>query len=525
MNWPEILLSAAALVVAFAAMRRSNSSDPRREAHEAAVLQAFQEMRSVLETLPGRIADEMSASPLREAMEGVRESLGGLREAVGDEARNQKATAEELAAGIRSGMEQVREAVQASGAVVCGSLDGLSTRLGEVAAATAKREGAGSRELEEALRQGIGSLAQALESQSGALRTAISAEGQKVSGSVAEMAQTLGRIQSGTDHLAQLESLASSRQAAEADLARSMAGLTEEITQRDNRREAAMHERRSEVSLERQALVRGLEGLEQKLVALDEAMARRDARRDEAIEKRRREVGSEREVLAGGLSSLERRLESLGQELPAKIAIEIAARPAPLPELEELAIAVRESGHLRGDVGRQVADAVSRVGSQLQEAGQLADESRQRTSEALDQSMAGLQSLADALRSSLEPLAQALSSHGQVVVPLVEALGATKDRMEEASSTFRANQVEFAASVDVFSRSAQDLGGGLSAFAREGEREGMEDPRQAQKALLEALERLLSGFAESLKSHLNEADLRLREAVVELATRLPPPQA
>jgi len=51
--------------------------------------------------------------------------------------------------------------------------------------------------------------------------------------------------------------------------------------------------------------------------------------------------------------------------------------------------------------------------------------------------------------------------------------------------------------------------------------QGLLDPRQAQNALLEALERLLKGFSGSLAALLSESDLRTRETLAELAARLP----
>jgi len=207
--------------------------------------------------------------------------------------------------------------------------------------------------------------------------------------------------------------------------------------------------------------------------------------------------------------------------LPVRIAEEVAARPAPAPELEELAVAVRESGHLRGDVARQVADAVSRVGQELSESGRSTAADREAAAASLEQAARALAGAVDAVREAVAPLQGALSAHGEALAPLSAALSAARDRLEESAGTHRANQVEFAASVDVFGKAAQDLAGGLSAFAREGELGVTEDPRAVQKAQMDALDRILTGFSESLKALLAESDLRTREVLAEIAARLP----
>ncbi|HXP90286.1 MAG TPA: hypothetical protein VN931_05080 [Fibrobacteria bacterium] len=219
-------------------------------------------------------------------------------------------------------------------------------------------------------------------------------------------------------------------------------------------------------------------------------------------------------------TSLENVLSAL-ETLPVRIAEASAAHRAPAPELEELAVAVRESGNLRGETERQVARAVAEVGRELSESADRARDDREAAAKALDAALERMEQVASGVRSALEPLEGLLASQGASVAPMVQALEATRDRLEEASGTQRANQVEFSATVEVFGRAAQELSTGLSRFAREGEMEGLLDPRQAQNALLEALERLLKGFSASLAALLSESDLRTRETLAELAARLP----
>jgi len=232
-------------------------------------------------------------------------------------------------------------------------------------------------------------------------------------------------------------------------------------------------------------------------------------------------------ALLGGVDALGKTFAESVAALRADLAtsserlLQAAATPAAAPELAELALAVRESGSLRGETERQVAQAVAEVGRELSESADRARNDREAAAVALDAALERMEQVASGVRSALEPLEGLLASQGASVGPLVQALEAARDRLEEASGTQRANQVEFSASVDVFGRAAQELSTGLSHFAREGEMEGLLDPRQAQNALLEALERLLKGFSGSLAALLSESDLRTRETLAELAARLP----
>jgi len=207
--------------------------------------------------------------------------------------------------------------------------------------------------------------------------------------------------------------------------------------------------------------------------------------------------------------------------LPVRTAEEIAMRPAPAPELEELAIAVREAGALRGDSVRSIADAVSRVSDRLEASEENGRAAREDAAARLAQSLVSLESIVTGVRESLAPLGEALRGHGESVLPVAKGLELAQDRLEEAAVSLRANQVEFSASVGIFTSAALDLSTGLGAFAKSGTEEASHDPAAVQQALLEALERLLTGFAESLRATLAESDLRHREALVELAQRIP----
>lgn len=564
MNWVELLLSATALVLAAAAFRRASSSDPRKESREAAILQGFQDLRTTLESLPGRIADETAASPLREAVEGVRESVNRLGESLGEHLHEQSQAQRVGQAAVEQGLERLQGGLQAvasqveSGAkatvasvnTASGNLQGAATFLASEVAnvsseSTQINKGIVGLCAEVAsVGKAMGSLLAETSKIPPALAQSSADVVQAVASSVATNAELLTKSLS--EPLPQVEDpdrgLVASR------LSELVDGLQQVVEgQRESRREAQASAQSQERGLQAQILsleamrsdlgaLRLLEGLsgsaksaadslESKLQEwIEQAKLSDESSQARSIQQAELASGERKEIVEA-VSLLALGLEALGRDMPVRIAQESAARPAPHPELEELAMAVRESGHLRGDVGRQVADAVGRVGQQLSESGQRAEESRERAGGALDAALASLQQLAGDLRASLSPLSDALTGHGQLVAPLATALGAAKDRLEESSCSLRANQVEFSASVELFTQSAQELQSGLALFAREGEKEGAEDPRAAQKALLEALERLLGGFADSLKAHLSESDLRMRETLTELTTRLPAPQA
>lgn len=236
--------------------------------------------------------------------------------------------------------------------------------------------------------------------------------------------------------------------------------------------------------------------------------------RDERLVKALEDLALE---TSGGLEALRDTVAAL----PARTAEEIAARPAPAPELEELAMAVRDAGALRGDSVRSVADAVSRVAERLEESAENGRAAREDAASRLAASLATLEGVASGVREALLPLGEALKGHGESVLPVLEGLGKAQERFEEAAVSLRVNQVEFASSVGLFTSAAQELSTGLGAFAREGSEDDARDPAAVQQALLDALDRLLTGFADSLRATLAEADLRHREALAEIAARLP----
>lgn len=529
MNWIELFLSAAAMLLAAAAFWRTWSSDPRKENKDMAILQAFQDLRTTLESLPGRIADETSASPLREAVEGVRESVHRLGESLGEHLEQQTQAQAAWHGAMEAGLERMAESqktvavgVDSSAKLVVSAVQAVS---GTLEAALGKVSG-------EVVKIPAG-IAQA----STAITQSVAAGAQKTADLVSKaLAESAGKTDDSSQEIviAKLDAVVESvQQVVEVQRqARQDAQVLAQARERDAVAQLqAMESMRSELGA--LSLLAPLSGsvdsavrtLETKLQAMiDQARAAQADLQAQAAEQAQQASG-ERKELSESVGLVVAGLEVLGREMPVRIAQESAQRPAPHPELEELAMAVRESGHLRGDVGRQVAEAVGRVGQQLTESGARAEESRERAGVALDQALGSLQELAADLRVSLSPLSEALTGHGQLVAPLASALGAAKDRLEETSTSLRANQVEFSASVELFTQGAQELQTGLALFAREGEKEGAEDPRAAQKALLEALERLLGGFADSLKAHLSESDLRMRETLTELTTRLPAPGA
>ncbi|MBK8804416.1 MAG: hypothetical protein IPN71_20610 [Fibrobacteres bacterium] len=528
MNWIELLLSATALLLAAAAFWRTWSADPRKDTKDLAILQAFQDLRTTLDSLPGRIADEVSASPLREAVEGVRESVRLMGESMGDHLVQQTKAQTAWHAGMELGLARNLESQQA----VAGSVES-----GVKAVVTAVQNASAA--MDAALAKVSGEIVK--------IPAAIAQSATEVTRSVATGAQQTA------DHVAKAltesapKSDGTSQEIVLAKLDSAVEGVQQMVeVQRHARQDAQTmaQARERDAASQLQALetlrtsLGALSLLESLSTSMDVAVRTLDARLQAMLEQaataqvdalaqatlQLEQASTERKEIADAVALVVAGLDTISREMPVRIAQESAQRPAPHPELEELAMAVRDSGHLRGDVGRQVAEAVGRVGQQLSESGSRAEESRERAGVALDQALSSLQELAADLRVSLSPLSEALTGHGQLVAPLATALGAARDRLEEASTSLRANQVEFSASVELFSQGAQELQSGLALFAREGEKEGAEDPRAAQKALLEALERLLGGFADSLKAHLSESDLRMRETLTELATRLPSPQ-
>ncbi|HOX51638.1 MAG TPA: hypothetical protein PKY05_09130, partial [Fibrobacteria bacterium] len=350
MNWIELMLSAVALILAAAAFRKAWSADPRKDANEVAVLQAFQDLRTALDALPGRIADEVSASPLREAMEGVRESVRRLGEGLGEQMARQteaqaqaRQTLEAGLEGLARGQETFAGRMEANATSAAASLkqavDAVETSVGKVAAEVARIPGAISRSATEASQAVVASTQMAVEQ----IQTEIAKIPSVVSQGSAEVVRTLASSAERTAELVGQEvarSLpvpdATAQDALVAKLEelatgiRELSGLQQEI-HRDSLVRAQAREREGAVQIQ------ALESIQSKLEGL--ALL---------------------ESIAIALDSANAALESMSRDLPVRIAQESAARPAPHPELEELAMAVRDSGHLRGDVGRQVAEAVGR---------------------------------------------------------------------------------------------------------------------------------------------------------------------
>ena len=542
-----LLLAAAALAMAFAAYRRSaaDGSKDAAGARDAALRQELSELRGALDSMPGRIADEIAASPLREALEGVRESItrtnevfdehvvrvgqgiessvmalqtcidrgfhgvGGSIEAVRNEAG---AGFKALGAGLessRSSTESVVRALQASDpSRVLASLEAVMVRQADAASAAAAAERAG------------------------ALHAALD----KIEGAVAPLAGSVDRISLRVDALPQgLEPQFARVAAAVSGLS---AGLTEIVESgRENARvfSGAVSSDKVVGAVEAQAASfdRVVDAIQAQSLAADRIVAALGQGGDSgevvaAVRELGQEVSKSAKIaeeaslpVLEGLESLSRELGEAISALPLKIAEASANHARPMPELEELAIAVRESGHMRGDAARSVADAVSRVGQELSESADAASSARSESAQSLQVALERLEAFSAQIESRLAPLADALKGHGDAVGPIANGLSLAQDRLEEAAASLRANQVEFAASVGLFTQAAQELSGGLSLFAREGDRQGAEDPRAAQKALLESLDKLMGGFAESLKALLTESDLRTREVLTEIAARLP----
>lgn len=317
------------------------------------------------------------------------------------------------------------------------------------------------------------------------------------------------------------DSASSASTSSAAALEQSVASLRSEIaSSRGDERVATLLEETLEASRARavklDAVLASLGSLGSALQAASESLSELRASGIESARYQQRVLGAV-EPLSSGLDAVRQELSSI----PVRAAEEIAARPAPAPELEELAMAVRDAGALRGDSVRSVADAVSRVAERLEASAEDGRSAREDAASRLEQSLASLESVASGVREALAPLGDALRGHGDAVLPVAQGLGVAQERFEEAAISLRANQAEFAASVGVFTNAAQDLSAGLGAFAREGADDVARDPAAIQQALLESIEKLLGGFSESLRATLVEADLRHREALVELAARLP----
>ncbi len=481
-----LLLAAAALAVALAAFRRSNAANQAQSsARDQGIRQDLSDLKTAIEALPGRFADEVSGSPLREAVEGVRESvaragqtLEGHVERVG---QGFVASTKALEASIDRGFEVSAQKIDA----VRVASEATSKVLAEI------DPKGGFQSLEGAFRE----LLKAADEHADAREKSLEAGIRKVELSLLPVVDSLGRLMGRVDALPEgLEAQFARLEAATAGLSQ---GMTEIVG-----------------AVRALADVQGTSGDDDRVVDGIASLGQELSNVAKAAE------AASLPVLES-LGSLSRDLRASLAALPVQIAEASAAHARPMPELEELAIAVRESGHMRGDASRAVADAVSRVSQELSESAREGAAAREEAAASLTKAMESLEVFSRGIEDRLAPLSDALKGHGDAVAPMAQGLNLAQDRLEEAASSLRANQVEFAASVALFTQAAQELSGGLSLFAHEGEKQGAEDPRAAQKALLESLDRLMGGFAESLKALLTESDLRTREVLAEIAARLP----
>jgi hypothetical protein len=493
-EFATLLLAAAALVMAIAAFRKATATSGKdsESARDAALRQELSALKSVIDTLPGRIADETAASPLREAMEGVRESITRASE-----------TLDEHVIRVGQGFTVSTQAMEAS---LDRGFKGLATNLESLRMVTENGNKAlassdpakGFASLEGVLREVLKSA----DEHADAREKAIEAGLHKIELSLLPVIDSIGRLSGRVDALPEgLETQFARLEMATKGLS---GGLTEIV---NVSRELAASQASAGGSDE---VVKATKEVGQAVLALGQELAKSaNASQEAAL------------PVLEGLETLSKELRASLSALPLQIAEASAVHARPIPELEELAIAVRESGHMRGDAARSVADAVSRVSQELSEAALAGSEARSESAASLREAMERLDTFAGQIESRLAPLADALKGHGDAVGPIASGLNMAQDRLEEAAASLRANQAEFAASVAVFTQAAQELSGGLSLFAHEGDRQGAEDPRAAQKALLESLDRLMVGFAESLKALLTESDLRTREVLAEIAARLP----
>lgn len=495
-----VLLSAGAFLLALRNGRERKDPETSALAGEVAkmgdrleaIREAVVRMPAALETLGAGVARvpailEARSEALKESVEAL---PGRIAHACGStEVVSELRASREVASLAAERLDTIRQAIDSSSVAQASASRELTTSL----AAMERSAGQNLADSREAAGQIVASLASSSEradatatAQSEVLRS-ISVSLAEISGLVGSAVDRLGDTNEGVRSAEQLEAL---RQA-------------NDLT-RDNG---------AKLDATKDVLGR--------LVDTQTTSLERVARAHDASEAFANEL---REALQGALRTLAddaAQTRDILQALPVRTAEEIATRPAPAPELEELAIAVRDAGALRGDSVRSIADAVSRVAERLEASADEGRSARQDAADRLSQSLATLEAVASGVREALLPLGDALRGHGEVVVPVVKGLESAQERFEEAAVSLRVNQVEFAASVGVFTSAAQDLSTGLGAFAREGAEDSSRDPAAVQQALLEALDRLLGGFSESLRATLVEADLRHREALVEIAARLP----
>lgn len=540
-----LILAAAALATAFAALRRSGAdAKDGATAREAALRQELSELRGALDSMPGRIADEIAASPLREALEGVRESITRTNEVFDEHVvrvgRGIESSAAALQTCLDRGFQGVGASIEAARGDVGAGFKALGAGIESVRSATESvakgQQGTDPAKAFASLEAVLVRQSEAASAGAAERAKALDASLAKIEGAVAPLAGSVERLSQRVDALPQ------GFEPRFVGLAATVSGLSAGLTEivesvRENARvlSGAVSSDKVVGAVEAQAasFERVVQAIQAQSAATDRIVAALGQGGDSgevvaAVRELGQEVSRSAKVaeeaslpVLEGLEALSRELGAAISALPAKIAEASANQARPMPELEELAIAVRESGHMRGDAARSVADAVSRVSQELSESADAASSARAESAQSLQVALERLEAFSSQIESSLAPLADALKGHGDAVGPIANGLSLAQDRLEEAAASLRANQVEFAASVGLFTQAAQELSGGLSLFAREGDRQGAEDPRAAQKALLESLDKLMGGFAESLKALLTESDLRTREVLTEIAARLP----
>jgi len=179
---------------------------------------------------------------------------------------------------------------------------------------------------------------------------------------------------------------------------------------------------------------------------------------------------------------------------------------------------VQALGSVPAGEPRAVAASVPGAGLQLQDG-------------ALERILEGLVAVAPlgetlvAHGAQLASLTGHLETAGTLMAVVPEKLEGSVRILEEALSTLRANQVEFGASVEVFTRAAEGMAGGLADKGMAPGTQTAMDGLMEQKAFLDALGKVLSGFSQSLSGVLGESSQRTQEVLVELCARLEGPQA
>ena len=179
---------------------------------------------------------------------------------------------------------------------------------------------------------------------------------------------------------------------------------------------------------------------------------------------------------------------------------------------------VQALGSVPAGEPRAVVASVPGVGLQLQDG-------------ALERILEGLVAVAPlgetlvAHGAQLASLTGHLETAGTLMAVVPEKLEGSVRILDEALSTLRANQVEFGASVEVFTRAAEGMAGGLADKGMAPGTQTAMDGLMEQKAFLDALGKVLSGFSQSLSGVLGESSQRTQEVLVELCARLEGPQA